>query len=299
MKTIDMWAPFWPTPEMTDGFAERFPHEMLGYLRVFFKREPTAAELPDLFEARAMPEDAVVQALDAAGVTRSLVTGFDEHGSVGKTFIPNEMVAALYERQPMRVIPFAGADVMAGMRAVRSFRRWVSEHRFKGLSLRPFMIGLPPSDRRYYPLYTACCEMDVPVSIHASANWTRMQASDLGHPRHLDTVAADFPELKIIASHAGYPWVLEAAMLAWKHPHLYLELAAHRPKYMSRAGTGWEPLFRFGSTTIQDKILYGSGWMLLGAPPAQLLEEVAAWPLDETIRTKWLHDNAAGLLGEA
>ena len=25
-------------------------------------------------------------------------------------------------------------------------------------------------------------------------------------------------------SHAGYPWVLEACLIAWKHPNVYLEL---------------------------------------------------------------------------
>jgi predicted TIM-barrel fold metal-dependent hydrolase len=83
-----------------------------------------------------------------------------------------------------------------------------------------------------------------------TANWTTMRDSDLGHPRHLDVVAADFPELTIIVSHGGYPWVLEAVLLAWKHPRVYLELAAHRPKYFATPGTGWEPLLRFGQTTI-------------------------------------------------
>ena len=80
-------------------------------------------------------------------------------------------------------------------------------------------------------------------------------------------MACDFPELKLILSHAGYPWVLEACLLAWKHPNVYLELAAHRPKYFTAPGTGWEPLLRFGQTTIQDKILYGTGAFLIGRAP--------------------------------
>ena len=42
-------------------------------------------------------------------------------------------------------------------------------------------------------------------------------------------IAANFPELQIVMSHAGYPWVLESVLLAWKYPNVYLELAAHRP----------------------------------------------------------------------
>ena len=132
------------------------------------------------------------------------------------------------------------------MDAVRELEQLVRDRGFRGLSVRPFMIGLPADDRRYYPLYAKCVELDVPVSIHSSANWTTVAVSDLGHPRHIDVVAADFPELKIVMSHAGYPWVLESVLLAWKYPNVYLELAAHRPKYLATPGTGWEPLLRYG-----------------------------------------------------
>ncbi len=77
-------------------------------------------------------------------------------------------------------------------------------------------------------------------------------------------------------SHAGYPWVLESCLLAWKHPNLYLELGAHRPRYFAVPGTGWEPLWQYGQSTIQDKILYGTGAFLIGRAPADLVGEMDA-----------------------
>jgi predicted TIM-barrel fold metal-dependent hydrolase len=100
-------------------------------------------------------------------------------------------------------------------------------------------------------------------------------------------------------SHAGYPWVLEASLLAWKYPHVYLELAAHRPKYLAAPGTGWEPLLRFGQTTIKDKVLFGTGWFLLGRPPGQVVEEFRALPVAEDVLEMWLYGNAERLLGHA
>ena len=38
--------------------------------------------------------------------------------------------------------------------------------------------------------------------------------------------------------------------LAWKHPNVFLELGAHRPKYFAAPGAGWDALMRFGQTTI-------------------------------------------------
>jgi predicted TIM-barrel fold metal-dependent hydrolase len=102
--------------------------------------------------------------------------------------------------------------------------------------------------------------------------------------------------LKLILSHAGYPWVLEACLVAWKHPNVYLELAAHRPRYFTAPGAGWDPLLRYGTTTIQDKILYGTGAFLIGRAPAELVAEFNALPIDDKIKRKWLHDNAARLM---
>jgi predicted TIM-barrel fold metal-dependent hydrolase len=296
-SAIDMWAPVLPLPEVGRHIAESFPDQMLGYLRVFRKQRPDQEGIRQLVESVQFEEPDVLAALDEAGIARSLITGFDEGTSAGKTFIPNELVAPVAERHPDRFIPFAGVDILKGMDAIRELEHWIRDRGFKGLSLRPFMIGLPADDRHYYPFYAKCVELGIPLSIHTSANWTTVAVNDLGHPRHIDQVAADFPELTIVMSHAGYPWVLEAVLLAWKYENVYLELAAHRPKYFARPGTGWEPLMRFGPTTIQDKVLFGSGWFLLARPPAELLAEFRALPVPPEILDKWLYGNAAALFG--
>jgi predicted TIM-barrel fold metal-dependent hydrolase len=132
--------------------------------------------------------------------------------------------------------------------------------------------------------------------VHSSANWTRSRPSDLGHPRHLDAVACAFPDTPLIMSHAGYPWVLEACLLTWKHPNLYLELGAHRPRYFATPGTGWEPLLRYGTTTIADKICYGSGAFLINRPPSVLVGEMYELGLEQDVPEKWLWRNSARLL---
>lgn len=299
IPAIDMWAPIVPAREIMAHIADHFPLPQLGYLRVFWKGEPTLDTLRRAAAAMAADDADILAMLDEAHVSRTLITGFDEASSGGTAFIPNELVAAVAARHPTRFIPFAGVDILRGAAAVRETREWIAGRGFRGLSLRPFMINLPPDDRRYYPFYELCVELDVPVSVHASANWTTSRPSDLGHPRHFDQVACDFPALKLILSHAGYPWVLEACLLAWKHPNVYLELAAHRPKYFTAPGSGWEPLLRFGQTTIQDKILYGSGAFLIGRPVRALLDELRALPLRPAVMEQWLWRNAARLLGEA
>jgi len=294
---IDMWAPIVPSREITAHIRDHFPPAMSGYLRVFFKQEPDTKVFHKMADAMAQDDDTILNGLDQAQIDRALITGFDETSTAGSAFVTNEAVAAIAQRHPTRFVPFAGADVMAGSAAVRGLEHWVRERGFRGLSLRPFMIGAPATDRHYYPFYEKCVELGVPLSIHASANWTSERPSDFGHPRHFDAVACDFPELVMILSHAGYPWVLEACLAAWKHPNVYLELAAHRPRYFTAPGTGWEPLLRFGQTTIQDKVLYGTGSFLLGRPPAELVAEFRELPVAAPVMEKWLYGNAARVLG--
>ena len=42
--------------------------------------------------------------------------------------------------------------------AVREIRRWVDRKSFVGVRVVPWLWGLPPNDRRYYPLYAACID---------------------------------------------------------------------------------------------------------------------------------------------
>ena len=76
-----------------------------------------------------------------------------------------------------------------------------------------------------------------------------------------------------------------------------------RQRSMCRASTSrlcaktvWEPLLRYGQTTIQDKVLYGTGSFLLGRAPAELVAEFRQLPIDPAVMQKWLYGNAARVL---
>ncbi|ORB48974.1 amidohydrolase family protein, partial [Mycobacterium persicum] len=175
-----MWAPIVPAAEIIDDLRAGFPSEQLRYLEVFTKTPLTAEQFNAYAESLRRSDDDILAQLDAAGIHQSLITGFDERSTCGVTFVHNESVAALAARHPDRFIPFAGADIMGGAATLDEFERWITDRGFRGLSLRPFMIGRPASDPAYFPYYAKCVELGVPLSIHTSANWTRTRPSDLG-----------------------------------------------------------------------------------------------------------------------
>src|SRR5437870_13576824 len=108
---IDMWAPILPVPEVMAHVAENFPEAMLGYLRVFWKQRPFEDALRAGAPSMERPLCDIVAALDAAGITRTLITGFDELSTAGKTFVPNALVAPIVERHPYRLLPFVGVAI--------------------------------------------------------------------------------------------------------------------------------------------------------------------------------------------
>ena len=122
---------------------------------------------------------------------------------------------------------------------------------------------------------------------------------EVEQPLYLDIVAQDFPELKLIAGHGGWPWMQEMVAVAWRNANLYIDISGYLPKYIGMQGTGWEPLIHFGNSVIQDRVLFGSVWILMGMSIKQLAEGVKKLPLREEVKAKWLYHNVARLFGVA
>ncbi len=83
----------------------------------------------------------------------------------------------------------------------------------------------PLDDRRMWPFYEKACELDIALTVHTGMSYVVPQPSFHTHPDRLDRVLLDFPELKIIAYHMGWPHTEELIGLAGKHQNLYLSLS--------------------------------------------------------------------------
>ena len=123
------------------------------------------------------------------------------------------------------------------MEAVRELRRCVTELGFKGLRVIPWLWEVPPTDRRYYPLFAACVELGVPFCTQVGHTGP-MRPSETGRPiPYIDQVAIDFPELVIVGGHIGYPWTEEMVAVARKHENVYIDTSAYtREALPARAG---------------------------------------------------------------
>ncbi len=247
--------------------------------------------------ALAMPLDDFVSELHKTGVEKAVIFNLDEQTPSGLKGLPNDYYADIVKQYPQTFIGIAGIDPLKGMAAVREIRRSY-ELGLRGIAVRPFMFGIPPHHAKMYPLYTTCVELDIPVWFHLSINYSTNNM-EVERPVYLDIVAQDFPELKIIAGHGGWPWVAEMMAVAWRNPNIYIDIASYMPKYFTKSGAGWESLLHFGNSVLQDRILFASTWLFMGMSIRQLADQVLELPLKPEIKQKWLYKNAQRLFGQS
>ena len=163
-----------------------------------------------------------------------------------------------------------------------------------GITTQPSFFHMPINDRRFYPIYAKAVELGLIVCLHTGVNYGVTHPIRNDHPLMLDDVACDFPQLTLIACHAGWPWAAEMVAVARKHPKVYLEFGGLAPKYVGAAGTGWDVMFRFMNSVLADQVLFGTDWPVM--PQSRALSEWRELGLKPQVLDKLLGGNAARLL---
>ena len=249
-----------------------------------------------IFKGRPQPGELAPTSADDGGLSR-LIADMDRAGiEFGVLGSSNTTLARICTAHPDRFIGLSATSPLDGMTGVRNFEHLVREHHIGGLRVVALYNAVPASDRRYYPLYAKCVELDVPVRVYTSMNYANDRPYDLGHPRHLDQIAMDFPELRIDAALSGWPWVHDLVGLMRRHPNLYCDTSAHHPQYFGMPGSGWEMFMQFGNTLLQDKIMVGFSKDSFGLTIPQSVALYEKLPLKDKVIEKWLYGNAKEFL---
>jgi predicted TIM-barrel fold metal-dependent hydrolase len=151
--------------------------------------------------------------------------------------------------------------------------------------------GYPASDPIWDPFYKLSIDAGVPILIHSGLTGIgqgqpggRGIILDHGHPRHIDAVAARFPELKILAARPAYPWQDEMIAVLLHKGNVYYELHGWSPKAFSPA------LKREIGGRLQDRIMFGCDYPVLKYE--MMVERWRGLGLSEEVLQKVFHKNA-------
>ncbi len=195
---------------------------------------------------------------------------------------PVEAVAEAVAESDGRIIGTASYDPFRITDSLAEVERAVKEFGFRYVWFHPLSYGLPPNDRRFYPLYAKCVELGIAVGFQVGHS-AEVLPSDCGRPMLADDVAIEFPDLRINLSHTGWPWVDEWCSMLWRHPNVYGDISAYYPHSLD------ERLVRFmDSSRGRDKVLFGTNGLGLERCKAEFLE----LDIREETKRAVLYDNA-------
>ncbi len=232
--------------------------------------------------------------MDANGVDHAVIHAEFEVGDPADAL--NEAVAKVVKAEPERFTGMGtiSLDPLHIMRAVGQVEA-CAKAGMVGVTVQASFFHMAMTDRRLYPVYAKAAELDLMVCHHTGINYGVTHAIRNDHPLQLDDVACDFPDLKLVACHAGWPWTAEMVAVARKHPNVYLEFGGLAPKYVGAQGTGWEVMYRFMNSLLADQVLYGTDWPVI--PMDRAISEWQGMGLKDHVLEKLLGGNAARLIG--
>jgi uncharacterized protein len=208
----------------------------------------------------------LVADMDAQGVAGGILTKVDR--KVTGPFMPaleldDESVAKgcskiveTMEKYPGRFLGSIVLDPRMGYAAARHVRIAVKDFGMSAIRIMPVLSLLSPDDKLCYPLYTAACDLGVPVTVNVGMPGPQKPAR-LQDPMALDEVSLAFPDLNIVMTHIGDPWIEEVVALLSRRPNLYLMTSGWIPKYIPEAIT------RFMSSRGPTKVMWASDYPIL------------------------------------
>jgi predicted TIM-barrel fold metal-dependent hydrolase len=244
----------------------------------------------------AKEEDEVIQEFTDAGVEAVLVA-LDLETTIATPPCSNEYVEAMWKRHPGRIIQAWGAvDPFKGEIAIQEAKHAIENLGLLGFHFHPIMGHFSVNDRQFYPLWETIAALNAPVMIDVGT--TGMGAGLPGgmgakirhaHPLAIDDLAADFPALKIVAAHPGWPWGDEMTAVALHKGNVFWELSGWAPKYFP------ELLKKDIRGRLQDKVMFGSDYPSL--PYERIMREWDELGYRPEIMEKVFHKNAEEFLG--
>jgi uncharacterized protein len=194
------------------------------------------------------------------------------------------------KEHPDRFVGSWDVDPNKGMEGVRDLERGVEE--FGVRSAQCFPAGLVPqvpiNDKKLYPFYAKCVELDIPIFVNAGVPGPRvpMGCQDVAL---IDEVCWYFPELKFVTRHGCEPWTALAVKLMLKWPGLHYSTSAFAPKHYPR------DIIDYANTRGADKIIY-AGYFPMGLTLERIFTELPNVGFKDEVWPKFLHGNAARVL---
>ncbi|WP_437206910.1 amidohydrolase family protein [Planctomicrobium sp. SH664] len=170
-------------------------------------------------------------------------------------WVEDEYVANYVSKHPDTLIGFMCLDpTQPGWE--REMRHGHQGLGLRGIKLLPMYAGFRPDDPLLDPMWSYASRHELPVLLHTGTTFISQAPLECTLPRHLDTVAIRFPEVKMILAHLGHPYEGECIVTIRKHPNLYADVSAlhYRPFQL------YQSLMLVQEYGVWNKVLFGTDY---------------------------------------
>ena len=227
--------------------------------------------------------DEIGEGADRLASIAETLAQMDAHNiRTGVIHMSDDRAVEATRRHPDRFVAIRSVDPNKGMDAVRLIQREFDAGIIRGVSFFPSGQNppVPINDKKAYPIYAKCIELDLPIFINVGVPGPRipMMPQWVGH---LDEVAYDLPDLKVIMRHGAEPDEALAVKLLLKWPNLYYSTSAFAPRYWPEA------IIRFANSRGADKVIYG-GYFPMGLELTRIFDEMDRVPFKDEVWPKFL-----------
>jgi len=282
MKMIDIHS-HWGTRR---GYTLRTPEELAQQKRTW-NSEPAYATEDEMADYFRRSDVKVV--LDF-GFTKTMpvdeIAAVHDYGFATERAHPDAILGHW-----LHIDPHTGAD------GVRELRRCIdAAPGFLGFAVSGSGSG-PASDPVWRPFYDLCIEARIPVLVFVGTTGLgaglpggRGILLDDCHPRHLDFVAAKFPDLRIVAARPGWPWQTETIAVLLHKRNIWYDLHGWSPKYFTADLKHEIP------RRLRERVMFGADYPLFTYE--RLERDWRALGLPEDVLQDVMHDNAERFLAE-
>jgi predicted TIM-barrel fold metal-dependent hydrolase len=195
------------------------------------------------------------------------------------------------KQHPDRFLASCTTDPNGGMEDLRNIRRLHEAYGLKALSAFPCgcVPQVPIDDKRFYPVYALCCDLDIPICCCVGVPGPRLPMA-AQKVELIDEVMWFFPELKFVMRHGGEPWTELAVKLMLKWPNLYYSTSAFAPRHYP------SEIIDYANSRGSEKILY-AGYFPMGLSLERIMEDMKSVPFNDDVWPKFLRGNAEKVFG--
>ncbi|MBW1999444.1 MAG: amidohydrolase family protein [Deltaproteobacteria bacterium] len=271
------------------------------------------SEIRDKGERKTPEEDKLIEYMDRYGVDLACVlpeSMMDTTGYAAR-WSTNGYVAAACEKYPDRFLfqCNVGPILKRGMKHVL----WELEYLVKERNCKLVKFYPPEdtyiNDKDIWPFYEKVAELGVPLTVHTGFSWCPPGKAKYCVPILLDEVATDFPDLSIIAFHAGWPYCHDLNMVALTHPNICISLSLlmpwwHNAPWRLAEIIGEAIQFAGEGRVVWGSDFFGAGGLIRSAVdalrdfemPEELQQRYGFAPVTEGVKRKIFGENLARLL---